>query len=130
MLTAIIRRKKPKSERFDDGYYTAGQFALIKARFLKKTVGLIAGSLLIFMVLIGLFAPFFSPVNPTIEGANPDYRRGAPQVVYFWDDNGFSWRPFTYTYTKEKPKIDLSELAKGGSLEALDAFTSSGALNA
>lgn len=129
MLTAIFRKQKPKTDHYDEGYYTAGQFALIKARFMKKTVGLVAGSLLGFMVLVGFFAPFFSPVDPTIQGANPDYRRGAPQMVYFWDENGFSWQPFTYTYTKDKPKIDLSALAKGGSLEALDALTSSGALN-
>ena len=129
MLTAIFRKNKPQTDPYDESYYTAGQFALIKARFMKKTVGLIAGSLLGFMVLLGLFAPFFSPVDPTIQGANPDYRRGAPQVVYFWDENGFSWRPFTYTYSKDKPKINLSALAKGGNLAALDALTSSGALN-
>ena len=59
-----------------------------------------------------------------------DYRRGAPQALYFWDDNGFSLRPFTYTYTKEKPKLDLSALEKGGNLNALDALTSGGALKA
>ncbi|WP_315980591.1 ABC transporter permease [Aliamphritea spongicola] len=49
-------------------------------------------------------------------------------MVYFWDQNGFSFRPFTYTYTKEKAKIDLKALA-GGGLDALDALTSSGALS-
>ena len=112
----------------DDAYYTAGQMALIKARFKKKTSGVVAAWILGTLVLMGFFAPFFSPVDPTIRGADAEYRRGAPQVLYFWDQNGFSIRPFTYTYTKEKPKIDLKSLA-GGGLDALDALTSSGALS-
>jgi len=124
-------RGAESAEAQDDAYYTAGQFALIRARFMKKTAGLVAGSILLVMLLMGLFAPFFSPVDPGINGADQDYRRGAPQALYFWDQNGFSWRPFTYTYEKETPKLDLSALMQeGGGLDALDKLTSSGALNA
>jgi len=130
MLSMILgRRKQATTNEQDDAYYTAGQFALIKARFMKKTAGLIAGGILSFLVLLGLFAPFFSPADPTINGANTDYRRGAPQPVMFWDDNGFSWRPFTYSYEKEKTKINLGALMQGGDLSALDKLTSSGALS-
>lgn len=129
MLSMILGRNKQTATEQDDAYYTAGQFALIKARFMKKTAGLIAGGILTFLVLLGLFAPFFSPVDPTINGADPEYRRGAPQAVMFWDDNGFSWRPFTYTYEKEKAKINFGALLKGGDLSALDKLTSSGALS-
>lgn len=127
-ILSRFRRKQPVSDN-DDSYYTAGQLALIKARFKRKTSGVVAAWILGLLVLMGFFAPFFSPVDPTIGGADPDYRRGAPQAIYFWDDNGFSLRPFTYTYTKEKARIDLKALAAGG-LNALDALTSSGALTA
>lgn len=131
MLSAILRRGRSANvEVQDDSYYTAGQLALIKARFMKKTSGLVAGFMLASLVLLGFFAPFFSPVDPTINGANPDYRRGAPQWVHFSDENGFSWRPFVYSYSKEKPKLDFAAMLKnGGGLDALDKLTSSGALN-
>lgn len=131
VMTNFFSRKKttPANNTADEAYYTAGQLALIKARFKSKTSGIIAGWILGLLVLMGFFAPFVSPVDPTIRGADLEYRRGAPQAFYFWDDNGFSLRPFTYTYTKEKAKINLSALA-GGGLNALDALTSSGALNA
>lgn len=128
-MLGILKSRKTAAVH-DDAYYTAGQFALIKARFLKKTAGLVAGGLLGFMVLLGLFAPFFSPVDPTINGVDESYRRGAPQAVKWWDEGGFSWRPFTYTYRKEAPSFDLSSLGSGGDLNALDQLTASGALTA
>ena len=129
-MNALLARfgRKPKSQKNDESYYTAGQLSLIKARFKRKTSGVVAAWILGTLVLMGFFAPFFSPVDPTIRGADAEYRRGAPQAVYFWDESGFSLRPFSYTYTKTKNKIDMSALASGG-LDALDAFTSSGALS-
>lgn len=113
-----------------ESYYTAGQFALIKARFKQNTVGMLAAGLLFFIMLLGFFAPFFAPVNPTIDGADVTYKRGAPQWPKFNDENGFSWQPFVYTYTKEEQQgIDLAALA-GGDLSALDSLTESGALSA
>ncbi|MCG8426507.1 MAG: ABC transporter permease [Chromatiales bacterium] len=130
MTSLIARLGFGQKEKSEESYYTAGQFALIRARFARKTSGVIAAWVLFSLVMLGLFAPFFSPVEPSVRGADPDYRRGAPQVVKFWDENGFSWRPFTYTYAKPETKIDLSALGGGGGLAALDALTASGALNA
>jgi peptide/nickel transport system permease protein len=129
-MSKILARfgRKSKQKKKDESYYTAGQLALIKGRFKHKTSGVVAAWILGTLVFMGFFAPFFSPVDPTIRGADADYRRGAPQVLYFWDENGFSLRPFSYTYSKEKSKIDLKTLS-GGSLDALDAFISSGALS-
>ncbi|MFQ3261287.1 ABC transporter permease [Reinekea sp.] len=121
-------RRKPKNQDNDESYYTAGQLALIKSRFKKKTSGVAAAWILGVLLLMGFFAPFFSPSDPTIRGIDSEYRRGSPQGVYFWDENGFSIRPFTYTYKKVDSKIDLKSLA-GGGLAALDALTASGALS-
>lgn len=112
----------------DDDYYTAGQITLIKRRFLKNILGVISMWVLGIIMVMGFFAPFFSPVDPTIRGADPDYKRGAPQMIRFWDENEFSIQPFVYTYTKEKPKLDLGALG-GGNLDALDALTSGDALS-
>ncbi len=129
-MSVILARfgRKSKQKKNDESYYTAGQLALIKGRFKKKKSGVIAAWVLGTLVFMGFFAPFFSPIDPTIRGADADYRRGAPQVLHFWDENGFSARPFSYTYTKEKSKIDIKTLMSGG-LDALDAFISSGALS-
>ncbi|WP_461538401.1 ABC transporter permease [Spongorhabdus nitratireducens] len=129
-MTSLIARFRGKQQTSQESYYTAGQFALIRSRFARKTSGVIAGWILGTLVLLGLFAPFFSPSDPSIRGADTSYQRGAPQIIKFKDENGFSWRPFTYTYSKPDSGFDLSSLAAGGSLDALDALTSSGALDA
>lgn len=129
MNTLLARiGRKPKAEKNDESYYTAGQLALIKTRFKRKTSGIVAAWVLGTLVLMGFFAPFFSPVDPTIRGADAEYRRGVPQAIYFWDENGFSLQPFSYSYKKAKSKIDLKSLASGD-LDALDALISSGALS-
>lgn len=125
-LTSLFRRGD-KSE-IDDAYYTAGQLALIKARFKRKISGRIAGWILTSIVMMGFFAPFFAPIDPTIRGADAQYRRGAPQAMLWWDEQGFSMRPFSYTYTKAGATLDLKALA-GGNLDALDAMIASGALS-
>jgi len=51
---------------------------------------------------MGIFAPFLSPYDPTIAGRDKTYQNGAPQIPYFWDQNGFSLRPFVYSYTRER----------------------------
>ncbi len=79
-----------------EAYFTASQAQLIWARFRKNRAAMIAGSVLIVMILMGLFAPFLSPYDPTIAGRNKDYENGAPQIPMFWDHNGFSLRPFIY----------------------------------
>lgn len=130
-MAGLIARWRGQRTAFkaEESYYTAGQLALIKTRFLRNTTGVVAGGLLGLLVLMGFFAPFFSPNAPGIEGADPDYRRGAPQSIQFCDASGCSMRPFTYTYVKEVPKLDLSSLA-GGDLNALDALTSGDSLSA
>ena len=43
---------------------------------------------------------FLSPYDPTIAGRDKNYENGAPQIPMFWDENGFSPRPFLHTLTK------------------------------
>ncbi len=83
------RRKK-------EAYFTASQMQLIWARFKKQRAAMIAATVLIVMILMGVFAPFLSPYDPTIAGRDKDYEYGAPTIPIFWDENGFSARPFIY----------------------------------
>ena len=79
-----------------EAYFTASQTQLIWARFRKNRAAMIAGVVLITMILMGLFAPFLSPYDPTIAGRDKEYENGPPQIPMFWDQNGFSLRPFIY----------------------------------
>jgi len=85
-----------------EAYFTAGQGQLIWARFKKQRAAMIGAGVLIFLVLSGIFASFLTPYDPTIAGRNADYQNGAPQIPKFWDENGFSARPFIYSYERTR----------------------------
>jgi peptide/nickel transport system permease protein len=89
-------------QRRKEAYFTASQTQLIAARFRRNRTAMIASWALIAMILMGFFAPFLSPYDPTIAGRDKDYENGAPQIPYFWDHNGFSLRPFVYGTTRER----------------------------
>jgi peptide/nickel transport system permease protein len=85
-----------------EAYFTAGQYTLIWARFKKSRSAMVAGVILIAMILMGLTAPFLSPYDPNIAGRDAEYQNGAPQIPKFWDENGFSLRPFLYTLERKR----------------------------
>ena len=85
-----------------DAYFTASQGQLIWTRFKKQKSAMVGAWVLVFLILSGLFAPFLTPYDPTIAGRDKDYLNGAPQIPQFCDDNGCSWRPFVYTYERER----------------------------
>jgi len=85
-----------------EAYFTAGQYALIWARFKKNRSAMVAGVILMIMILIGLTAPFLSPYDPNIAGRDETYQNGAPQIPKFWDENGFSFRPFLYSLERKR----------------------------
>jgi len=85
-----------------EAYYTAGQYALIWARFKKNRSAMVAGVILIIMISMGLTAPFLSPYDPNIAGRDETYQNGAPQIPKFWDENGFSFRPFLYKLERKR----------------------------
>lgn len=91
-----------KAAKLKEDYFTASQGQLIWARFHSNRTAMIALWALIIMVSMGIFAPFLSPYDPTIAGRNSEYENGAPQIPKFWDENGFSARPFIYTSTRER----------------------------
>jgi peptide/nickel transport system permease protein len=89
-------------QKSKEAYFTASQGQLIWSRFKKQRAAMVGAGILIWLILSGIFAPFLTPYDPTIEGRNPDYQNGAPQIPLFWDENGFSARPFIYSYERER----------------------------
>jgi len=85
-----------------EAYFTAGQGQLIWTRFKKQRAAMVGAAVLIILVLSGMFAPFLTPYDPTIAGRNVDYPNGAPNIPKFWDENGFSARPFIYTFERTR----------------------------
>ena len=94
--------KDDSGRRAKEAYFTASQGQLIWARFKKQRAAMIAACVLIFLVLVGLFAPFLSPYDPTVAGRNKDYTNGAPQIPQFCDKNGCALRPFIHAVERER----------------------------
>ena len=101
---ALFGRKKTGGvdQQAKEAYFTASQGQLIWARFKSQRSAMIALWALVVMILMGFFAPFLSPYNPTIAGRDTEYENGAPQIPKFWDENGFSARPFIYATERER----------------------------
>ncbi|NOX73017.1 MAG: ABC transporter permease [Alphaproteobacteria bacterium] len=89
-------------QKSKEAYFTAGQGQLIWTRFKKQRAAMIGALVLGMLIFSGLIAPFMTPYDPTIAGRDKAYLNGQPQVPKFWDENGFSARPFIYTYSRER----------------------------
>jgi len=98
----FFKKKQEDDQKLKEAYFTASQGQLIRARFKSNRSAVIAAWVLIIMILMGLFAPFLSPYDPTIAGRDKEYENGAPQIPKFWDENGFSARPFIYSTARER----------------------------
>ena len=105
-MTAIsdtpVTSEAEAERRRKEAYFTASQAQLIWTRFKKQRAAMIAATALIVMILLGMFAPFLSPYDPTIAGRDKEYEYGAPQIPIFWDENGFSARPFIYGFERKR----------------------------
>ncbi|WP_420404461.1 ABC transporter permease [Nisaea sp.] len=93
---------KNADQKSREAYFTASQAQLVWARFKKNRSAMVAGGVLIAIILMGLFAPFLSPYDPTIAGRDKDYQNGAPQIPMFCDHNGCSVRPFLHTLERTR----------------------------
>ncbi len=87
-------------QKSKEAYFTASQGQLIWARFKKQKAAMVGAGILAWLIVSGIFAPFLTPYDPTIAGRDADYQNGAPTIPKFWDENGFSARPFIYSYDR------------------------------
>ncbi len=100
--TAMNVSVKSEDQKSKEAYFTASQMQLVWARFKKNRAAMIAGMVLIVIILMGFFAPFLSPYDPTIAGRDKEYQNGAPQIPMFCDHNGCSLRPFLHTLERTR----------------------------
>ena len=101
-MTDITNTDASEAQKLKEAYFTAGQGQLIWQRFKKNKSALVGAWVLIALILSGIFAPFLTPYDATIAGRDKDYMNGAPQIPIFWDDNGFSIRPFIYSFERSR----------------------------
>ncbi len=87
-------------------YFTARQWQLVWWRFRRNRLGLLGAGILIIYIFVLIFAEFLAPYGGTT--LDSEYVLGPPQVARFWDENGFSLRPFVYSVTTERDPVTLA----------------------
>ena len=87
-------------------YFTASQWQLVWWRFRRNRLGLLGAGILATYILILIFAELLAPYSGTT--LDVEYVFGPPQVVRFWDENGFSLRPFVYGVSTERDPVTLA----------------------
>ena len=78
----------------------ASQWQLIRWRFMRHKVAVVALFILAFFYLVVLFAEFIAPYDPNAYDVN--YTLAPPQGIHFFDEDGqFQLRPFVYGLVSE-----------------------------
>lgn len=97
LLSAV---QAPDSEEKEEQYYVMSQWQLMRLRFLKHRLAVVAGLILLFMYTMAAFAGFFTPYDPQERGSR--YMFHPPTVPQFRDEAG-NWylRPFVYGYQQQ-----------------------------
>lgn len=86
-----VRQAGTKEEHYE------GYFQLVWRRFRKSRVGLAGGIMIGILIVLAIFADFFSPVNA--YKINFSYTYLPPQRIHFFDAHGhFHVHPFVYHY--------------------------------
>ncbi len=91
-------------------YYTASQWELVWWRLCRHRAAMAGAFVLALFALLGIFADFVAPYGGTSR--DRDYIYGPPQIPRFWDDKGFSFRPFVYALKTERDPVTLRKIAK------------------
>ncbi|RTR02974.1 ABC transporter permease [Halomonas nitroreducens] len=81
-----------------DAHHVAGGESyptLVWRRFRRNKLALIGLAMLILLVTVAVFAPFFAPMDPTARSSDHSY--GPPQTLnWYSEEGGFSLRPFVH----------------------------------
>ncbi len=101
-INPVLDKETKEAQR----YYSASQWQLVWWRFRKHRMALLGGLVLLFMLLSGLLAEFIGPYGG--DTRNIKYLLGPPQVPRFWDENGFSVRPFVHGVATERDPETLA----------------------
>lgn len=101
--THPLPRKTVNEEKLK--YYTASQWQLVWWRFRRNKLGLVGAAVLGVFLFIMIFAEVLAPYDGTRLFS--EYVLGPPQTIKFWDENGFSLRPFVYGVNTERDPVTL-----------------------
>jgi len=107
-LSASNVESQPIADEQKIKYYTASQWQLVWWRFRRNRLALIGAGILGLFTLILLFAELISPYSGTTLDIS--YLLGPPQMIRFWDKNGFSLRPFVYEVKTKRDPVTLGML--------------------
>lgn len=91
----------------EEKVFYATQWQLMWWKFRKHKVAVASAVVIVFMYLCSILAPFISPYDSTERHRGFIYV--PPQRVRFWDENGFSLRPFVYPIAQE---LDLQTMQR------------------
>jgi peptide/nickel transport system permease protein len=104
--SAILSGTKKALSFQEETVYTASQWQLMWWKFRKHKMAIVAVFLLAFLYVLGIFAEFISPYDPSIYDEMFSY--APPQRIHFVDANGrFSLRPFVYVTKRSRDPVSL-----------------------
>jgi len=99
-----MREKRQKTSP-EERFYVASQWQLMWRKFVKHKLAILGGIILFVFYIIAIFCEFFSTQD--IYKRHTKYIHCPPQRVHFFDEEGFHFRPFVYSF---KGKLDLKTL--------------------
>lgn len=77
-------------------------------KFTHHKLAMVSGVILIVMYIVVLFVEFIAPNSPVKN--DPRYIHMPPQQIRFWDEQGFSLRPFVFDTEKYSDPVTLQWL--------------------
>jgi peptide/nickel transport system permease protein len=108
MAIAGAMKKQEAGKDFEESYYVASQWKLMRLKFFKHKLAIIGGSILLFFYFVAIFGEFFSVHD--IHEQYLDFIHAPPQKIHFSDDEGFHIRPFVYGYKASRDPITLRRI--------------------
>ena len=81
-------------EGFDESYFVASQWQLMRRKFVRHKLALVGLMVLAVLYFVAVFAEFFATQD--IAKRNSEHIYAPPQRIRFFSDQGFSLRPFVY----------------------------------
>jgi len=97
-----MKNKREKAS-IEEKYYVASQWQLMWRKFIKHKLAIFGGVILAIFYIMAIFCEFFSTQD--IYKRSEKYVYCPPQRIHFFDEKGFSFRPFVYGMKKEMDPI-------------------------
>lgn len=91
---------------------------LVWRRFRRNKLALIGLVMLILLVTVAVFAPFFAPMDPTTRSS--DYSYGPPQALHWYsEEGGISLRPFVHPFEESYDPVTYQPVLEENTSERI-----------